>query len=272
MTSIDPRIVRVSIEANNQLRTYENLAITVSGQKFANPNQGECNVTIANLDKEVADFILTETSPFNRNRSRKSIVVSVGRRSYGVSTLYQGDIYRSQGGVRPDNILTMRCLTGQFMKGNIVSRSGQGSDSLRAIARGVAADNGLNLQFIIPDKRISNYSFTGSAINQVENLRELSGADVFIDGQTLIMKPKNAPLPGSVFRVDRHVGLKVPQFTEQGIKVEFLYDPSVKLGSTLEVVSDQFPASNGRYVIYKLGYSIANREAPFHYIAECRRL
>ena len=120
---IDNRIVRVGIEFNGTIRFYENLAITVSGTKFANPNQGECNITIANLKKEVRDYILTETSPFNLNRTRKSVIVEVGRESYGTSVLYLGDIFRSSVSQPPDTVLSLKCLTGQFMKGNIVSRA-----------------------------------------------------------------------------------------------------------------------------------------------------
>ena len=74
MADIDPRILRVSIEIGGEVRTYGGDSyIAVQGQKFANPDQGECLISIANLDKEVRDAILTEASPFNQNPSQNTI-------------------------------------------------------------------------------------------------------------------------------------------------------------------------------------------------------
>lgn len=269
--SIDRRLVRVSIEIGEEVRTYENLAITASGQKFTNPNQGECNITIAGLSKEVSDYILSETTPFNQNRVRKGITLEVGRESYGTTILYQGDIFRSQGGERPENIITLRCLTGQFNKGTLVTRSAAANDSLKRIAQGVASDNGLRLDFQGPDKRIASYSFSGAAAAQIDKLRSVSGQEVYVDGQTLVVKQATQSVDGATFIIDSSAGLQVPKVTEQGIKATFLFDPRIRLGSAIEIRSSQFPATNGRYIIYKLAYNIANRDTPFHYTAEARR-
>ena len=272
MAELDPRIVSVGIQIGSELRYYRELAITANGQKFANPNQGECNVTISNLSQEVRDYILTETSPLNANRSRKRLILEAGRESYGTSIVYEGDIFRSDGGTRPDNTISLRCLTGAYNSGNIVTRTAAPQDNLRNIAQGIASDNELSLQFEVPDKLVSNYTHSGSALSQIELLRELSRADVFVDGNILVMKPINTPIAGGAFIVDASVGLQVPRFSEQGIIVSFLFDPRVKLGSEIEVRSETYPAANGRYVIYKLKYNIANREEAFHYTAEARRL
>ena len=269
---IDERIIKVTISIGDELRTYTDLAITATGTKFANPNQGECNITIENLSKSVRDYIVTETTPFNKNRKRKSIKIEIGRKSYGTSVLYVGDIFRSQSGTIPDNVLTLRCLTGQFMKGNIVSRTGQSQESVKSIAQGIALDNGLDLTFSATDKKVSNYSFTGAALDQIEKLLGISGKDVYVDGNRLIVKEINSSISNDVFLINKNSGMKTPQFTEQGVKIEFLYDPRIILGSAIRVSSELTPAANGDYVIYKLEYNVSNRDAPFHLIAECRRL
>lgn len=270
---LDNRIVRVSIEYNGALRTYENLAITVSGRKYVSPNQGECNVTIANLSKEVRDEILTETSPFNRNRTRKSIIVEVGRESYGTSVLYRGDIFRSSVSQAPDNILTLRCLTAQFQKGNIITRTAPESERLSVLSQSIASDNGLDLNFLSQEKNIANYNFVGASINQVELLSQLSGEDVFVDGETLIVKPPRQPVPGTVRVLSPTTGMVgIPEFTEQGIKVTFLYDPQTVVGGEIQIDSIQYPATNGRYSVYKLEYNITNRDTPFYLTAEATRL
>src|SRR5579871_365254 len=89
---LDERIVELSIEVNGQINTYQTLAITANGTKFANALQNECQITITNLDKQTQDYILSETSPYNLNRTPKQVTLSAGRQSYGISQIYVGNI------------------------------------------------------------------------------------------------------------------------------------------------------------------------------------
>jgi hypothetical protein len=63
----------------------------------------------------------------------------------------------------------------------------------------------------------------------------------------------------------------IPEITEQGIKVKYLLDNVSRLGGGLRISSDIYPAVNGLYIIYKLGFEISNRDTPFYYIAEAAR-
>jgi hypothetical protein len=63
----------------------------------------------------------------------------------------------------------------------------------------------------------------------------------------------------------------IPEITEQGVKVRYLLDNVSRLGSGLQITSDVYPAVNGNYVIFKLGFEISNRDTPFYFIAEASR-
>ena len=80
---LDPRLLRVGFEIGGQLKLYDDLAITASGTKYANANQNECELKITNLDKETRDYLLTDSSPFNKNKTRKILTVEAGRVSTG---------------------------------------------------------------------------------------------------------------------------------------------------------------------------------------------
>ena len=54
----DDRIVRLSIETQDGLKTYDGLAIHAVGTKFANDICTECTVQIFNLDKDTRNYIL----------------------------------------------------------------------------------------------------------------------------------------------------------------------------------------------------------------------
>lgn len=273
MAILDPRLIRIGVEVRGEIQTFSDLAMTVVGTKFANPNQGECLVTIANLSQSTVDFILTETSPFNRNFTPKRLIVEAGRRSTGYSLLYTGIIFRSSITQPPDAILSIRAITGQFQKGNIVARSGAETTRLSAIARNVAVDIEATLNFQATDTEVSNYSFTGAAVNQVEKLEEIADVDAYVDNDQLIVKNRGEPLANRVRRLDAETGMiGVPTFTEQGAKITFLFDNQTVLGGMLNVTSSRYPALTGLYSIYKLNYNLSNRDVPFYYTAECVRL
>jgi hypothetical protein len=270
---LDPRIVRVGIEVNGRLNWYEGLDIKASGTKFANANQNECQITIGNLSKNVRDLILTETSPFNQNRTPKSVIVEAGRRSYGTFQIFRGDITSSVPTQPPDISVTLKCLTGNFSKGNVIARNQSGSVRLQRLSQTVADDLGLILDYQASEKNISNYSYTGGALKQVDRLGELGRVNAYVDDGKLIVKDYNVPLAGRMTILNLDTGMiGIPEITEQGIKVKFLMDNQTTLGGLLRVTSVIYPAINGDYSIYKLNFDIASRDTAFYWTAECKRL
>ena len=273
MQELDPRIVRVSIEVNGRIKTYSSpLSITANGTKYANALQNECEVVIENLDRATQDYILTETSPYNKNRTPKSITVEAGRESYGTAVIYRGNIVSSSVTQPPDIGITLKCLTGNFIKGNILTRNQPGQATLSQISKQISQDTNTLLNFQASDRNISNYSFAGASLKQVEVLGAMGGINVFIDDNTLVVKDAYVPLTNTLRILNAQTGMiGIPEFTEQGIKVKFLLDNRTTLGGSLRIESKQYPATNGDYVIYKLGFQIATRDTPFYYIAEAAR-
>ena len=273
MNALDPRIISVTIEVNGQSKTYSSpLNITANGTKYGNALQNECTVTIDNLDKETQDYLLTETSPYNRNFTPKTITVRAGRESYGTAIIYVGNIVTVTVGQPPDVRVTLKCLTGNFLKGNIISRNQPGAVALSFLSSQIAQDTNTVLNFQANDKSIANYQFGGGALNSVELLSQSGGINAFIDDNTLVVKNAFIPLTGTTRILSAETGMiGIPEFTEQGLKVKFLIDNQTKLGGGLQINSVQYPATNGNYVIYKLGFQIASRDTPFYYIAEAAR-
>lgn len=272
MQELDPRLVKITIDVNGRTNTYETLAITASGTKYANALQNDCQVTIANLDKQTQDYILTETSPFNLNATPKRIVVEAGRKSYGIAKIYEGNVISSLVSQPPDVTITLKCLTGNFQKGNILARGQPGSVALSVISKQIAQDLNTSLNFQASDKNLGNFSFTGASLKQVNNLAFTGGVNVFIDDDTLVVKNMGVPLSNTLTVVNLDTGMVgIPELTEQGVKVKFLLDNKTKLGGLLRVTSRVNPAVNGDYVIYKLGFEIASRDTPFYWIAEAAR-
>ena len=272
MAELDPRLLRIGIEVSGQLKLYEGLAVTASGTKYANANQNECEVKITNLDKATRDYLLTETSPFNKNKKRKVLTVEAGRVSTGYSLVFSGDITNAVGAQPPDISLTLKAATGDYAKGQIIASSQPGVAPLQNIASRVAQDLGLSLTFEAKPKQISNYTFTGSAIKQVDQLGATGRVNAFVDDKTLVVKDFNAPLSSRIRDLDLDTGMiGIPEFTEQGIKVKMLFDNQTTLGGGLRIKSKLNPAADGLYTVFKLQFELASRDTPFYYIAECTR-
>lgn len=272
MDELDPRIVRVGVEINGQLKTYDDLAISASGSKFANALQNEAEIRVSNLSKADREYLLTETSPFNQNRTPKRIVLDAGRRSIGASRVFVGDIFSCLPSQPPDIVLTFKSSTGQFQKGNILSRSQAGTASLSTIAKQVAGDLGLTLRFEATDKNIANYAFAGGALKQVDRLGEAGGVNAYVDDNMLIVKNYHVALSGEARVLSEASGMiGIPEITEQGVKVKYLFDTKTRLGGALTIDSKLNPAASGTYVIFKLNFELTNRDTPFYWIAEAKR-
>lgn len=271
---IDPRIVRLGIQVGDNIKFYEGLSISAKGVKFSSPNQGQCTITISNLNRETREYLMRVANPFNTSNEQKSVILEVGRKSYGTSVLYVGDIFRVYPTEKPDLGLELQCITGNFNKGKLVSRSGQELSSLSSIASGVATDNNLGLSFEVPDKNIASYSFTGSANAQIVKLAELSDSDVYVDNSILYVKPKGKPKTGATVRVlNKSTGMVgTPKGTENGIKVSMLYDPVSQIGSQISLTSEINPVLDGDYTIYKLEFDITSRDGAFYLHAEANRI
>jgi hypothetical protein len=268
---LDPRIVQVSIEVNGEVKTYDEILIKAVGTKYANALQNEAQITITNLDKVTQDYILTETSPFNQNRTPKVLKLYAGRQSYGTTLIYSGNIISTLVSQPPDVTVTLKCLTGNYTKGTVLARNKPGIATLQDIARGIAQDTNTILNFQATNKNISNYTFNGSALDQVSLLGS-AGSVAFVDDDILVVKDAAVPIRGAVRELSSATGMiGIPEITEQGIRVKYLLDNVSRLGGGLDITSSVYPAVNGSYIIYKLGFEIANRETPFYYIAEAAR-
>lgn len=272
MQAFDDRIVRVSVEINGQLYVYEELQLRASGQKYGNSLQDECEVQISNMTRANRDFLLTEASPFNGNKTPKRIIVEAGRKSTGVHKLFEGDITQVTPTQPPDISLTIKAKTSQFAKGSLVVNSKDGLTDLSVIAADVAKSMDLSLTFEATEKKIGSYSYSGPKLQQLEKLAEAGNVDAFIDGKILVVKDRNVPLQNVVHELSADSGMiGIPEITEQGVKVKYLLDPQSRTGGQLTVRSKLNPAASGNYTIFKLSFDVANRDTPFYNIAECKR-
>lgn len=268
--TFDPRILRVGVEVQGQVRWYEGLDMLVNATKQSGAQVNNATIKITNLQRRVRDFILTETTPWNQHKVRKKIIVEAGRVSYGVSRIFVGDIIGAVPTQPPDIGLTITARTNEFARGQMVSSAQAATVPMRTIAQDIAQSMGLTLRFEAQDKQIANYSFTGGAAKQVGRLGEFGRVNAYVDDDTLVVKDVGAALQNVVTVLSAESGMVgIPETTEQGIKVKYLFEPTSRCGGQLTVASKINPSVNGAYNIYAMTYELASRDAPWYTIAEC---
>jgi hypothetical protein len=157
------------------------------------------------------------------------------------------------------------------MKGKVGSRSGGSGQSLATLANSVGTNLGLTVNNQTRSRTVANYSHNGAALDEIIKLGE-SGVDAFVDDNKLVLKEFGVPLTGAVLNLNLDTGMiGVPEITEQGLKVTFLYTPIAQLGGAINLTSVLNPAATGLYVINKLHHHLSTREKEFYLIAECLR-
>lgn len=272
MGEFDPRVLRIGIEVDGQLRVYEGLAMKAVIKKVANPLQNEAEVQITNLTKDVRDYLLTETSPFSKSKKPRVLTIEAGRVSTGASRLFVGDITEASPTQPPDIVLTIKAKTKQASKNTVVAVSHGATERLSVVARGVASALGLTLVFEAKDRQVANYSFAGGVLKQVDKLGEVGRVNAYVDDDRLIVKDFDAPLVATTHVLSAASGLVgIPELTEHGVKVKFLLDPQAQLGGRLDLKSEVYPAVDGSYTIFAMSYELATRDTPWYCIAECKR-
>lgn len=272
MVNVDQRVLRVGVEVDGQVNWYEGLRITAKGSRAVTDTQNKCDVEIANLSRDVRNYLLTETSPFNENRTPKRLFVEAGRVSTGVAQVFAGDIVSSSPTQPPDIGLKLKAQTGAFKKGALVARSGLAKEKLSVLAQRVATDLETDLIFEADDKFIANYSFSGAMLRQVDALARAGGVDAYQDNETLVVKNRGAARRNVIKTVNSSTGMiGIPEATERGVRVKILYDLETDLGGLLRLTSQLNPALDGDYTVYKMDFDLASRDLPFYWILEASR-
>jgi hypothetical protein len=260
MLAFDDRLLRVSFNIKGKIYQYTELEIEITGTKFASQIANSANIKITGLDKDMISYITQTTSPFIANYD-SWVLVEVGRKSYGYTTVFTGKLFRSSVTQPPDISINIRCMTNFNEKPTSIYFN---KVSLKTIASTIVNNYNLMLDFQATDIYISNFSVQGNLQLQIRELAKLTNDKVYTDNDTLYVIDVNSV--NTTFTLDKDNGMiGIPQFTSAGIRVNCLFDPRIKIGQNVTIKSVINPAVNGTYRVFKLTFNLANRSKPFYY-------
>lgn len=271
-SAFDQRIVQVSIDFEGETLSYDGaLSIYATGQKIMGAYMNECQFRIYNLTKEQRNYLLSKTSPLKNPRTPVKMSLDVGRESYGTFRLFDGYVVSSSATQPPDVGIILMSITNNYQMGVILSDTQGSITPLRTIAQKIADNNGKKLDFQATDKQISNFSYNGSAAQQLNKLNQMGGIIAFIDNDILVVLDSNKSRGSTARVLNSSTGMVgIPQFTQNGVIVRMMIDNTVQIGSLVRVESEIIPAANGEYIVQKIFFEVASRDQQFFYTLECR--
>lgn len=270
---LDPRRLRVTISLEGApIQEYErDIAMSVRGTKYAAHIANVCEIRIANIDKPIRDKLLTEGTPYAwLDPLKNSVLIEAGRESIGLHQVYIGDITTVTVTQAPDIWLVIRSITGKQQKNETDTLSQNATTKFSVIANQVAKKLGVPLMFSAPDKDVANFSFSGSVDQMIAALGEVSyGVDAYFDDDRLVVKPRFDADTSEILEVNIRTGLVgIPEFVGYGVRCTILLTSEIHLGQRIRLSSQVYPAVDGDYVIFRLGFDLATRDSSFYYIVE----
>jgi hypothetical protein len=119
----------------------------------------------------------------------------------------------------------------------------------------IAKKAGLQFENSGVNVKIANPYLWGAAGLQALHLAEAAGIEHIIDNGTLAIWPRDKPRQGDASTVQPPQMIGYPAYTQAGLEVTTLFDPTIKYGGSVTVKSDLKPAC-GKWVIIDLNYNL----------------
>lgn len=269
--SFDNRLLRITIMVGEEEKVYENLTMVVNGTKFTNANASNCIIQITNLTPDIRNQIASDASPYIDTKQLKTIKVEAGRESTGLSTVFEGSVWRVNSSPAPDITTTLICNQAMELAAKTVKIAYPGKVDLKQICTDAAASMGKILVFEGMPKKINNYWYAGSVQGQIRAIKSLGNYTVFIDAGEFVVTDKGVARERDAFKINFNNIVGKPQITEVGTDVTFMFDPGVAMDSLVSIDSKTVPQANGDFKVYMLNYTLANRDPPWYLSAQTSR-
>jgi hypothetical protein len=183
---------------------------------------------------------------------RSQVTLEGGDDQSGMTTVFIGNVMNAWGDFAsmPDVPFNVQANAGAFLQAQSASpTSYNGSVDIVNVMQTLAQT--ANLQFVnggVSGKMPSTYLW-GSPMDQIQQAAKNAGIFAQIDVNTLYIWPKNGTRGSSGVTVSPETGMiGYPSFTNQGIVVKTLYNPSIGVGQTVQVQS-QLTRANGSWSV-----------------------
>ena len=224
--------------------------------------KGEANISIFGLSQDKMNQ-LTSLQYDTDSETQQSIVKHIITVEADGAICFYGTVLNSWGvyNQQPDVFLYIYAITQYHDQiAGYPSYSKKGSVKVADIFKMYADSMVLNLENNGVDIFCENPNFSGSVIDQAQQLATQCNIDVFYDGYTMVIIPKghsrNFPIP----LITKDTGMvSYPSFDNLGVNFRCLFNPMIHFLSTIQI-DGPITRANGKWVVQGIRYILESEK------------
>jgi len=192
---------------------------------------------------------------------RDTVVLSAGD-SEGMFTVFQGTIFNAYFDAQGAPDVAFRVDASAGLAEDVVNAkatSFKGATDVSTVLAYLAKQMGLVFEGNGVSVILSNPYFSGSYRSQAQRAVDAANIDWIIDNGILSVWPKNRARKGQVIVVAPDTGMiGYPAFTSQGLMLQTSFNPAIRFGGKIKVVSTLTPA-NGVWAVGAVDHLLDSR-------------
>ena len=239
----------------------EGLRCSVNVRRAGMYGMAEAEIRAWGMPLDVMNKLTVLNKLIDGEQRFNSVVVKAGSEDNGLAVCFEGTISEAwaDGRNAPDVVFQVLAYGGLVERINpIPPTSYTGSVDVETALAGIATQMGLAIDNNGVTGRISDPYWPGDAGEQVRKICKAldCNADLDFTNKVLAIWPKGGTRGGAAIEINAETGmLGYPAFTQAGVKITTLYNPTISYGSKIRVKS-QFTPANGEWSIIGVSHSL----------------
>ena len=244
---------------NSNTVTLEGLRISANILKAGGKGLSTANLRIYGMTFSVMNKLSTLGVPIAFYVAANTITIQAGDDVSGMSTVFEGNIQQAWGDFEgmPDVAFNIQAFVGALnLAAPTAPTSYPGSFDVATAMSGLAVRGGYNFQNNGVSVQLPASYFSGSLINQINQLVEHANIAHIIENGTLYIWPMGGSRDELIPEIGPDSGLALyPKYTGVGISFRTVYNPSIGFGSKIKMKTSLTPAA-GIWIVKNLVYDL----------------
>jgi hypothetical protein len=269
---ISPELIKAS-KLLSGLNISFSMQIT-SGMGMA----GNANITVYNLNREDMGFLSTCAAKWEQQKALIQLYAGYSydpedNREDDIKCIFSGWVFTARPEGYPDLALKITCQTGVDWTKYILNVNKDNVTIMDLIDYTssvtdypVNMNDKLRKTNRILNKRLDNFSYSGSSWGLMQKIQEMIGSDFTAnkDGvmlstyndQTFVYSPDSGLTSGNTLLISKDTGMiGVPHPVSGGVEVTMVLNTKINIGDKVRVVSERMPIINGDYFVVMFNHT-----------------
>lgn len=245
---------------NNQV-TLQGFRAAVEIDKAGGNQMGTLHARIYGVSQQVMNAITTLLWKSDQYIPNTVVITAIDGNQQ--TQVFAGNIVQAWGNYQslPDVFLQIQAQTAYVNQLKPVTPSSyQGAVDVATIAAQIATAMGYSFENNGVTAQLSNVYLPGTAMDQIKSLVRAAGCDLYLDDNVLAIAPIGTPRGGLIPEISPQSGLRgYPTFDGTGVNFECLFNPSIRFGGSVQLITSIAKAS-GQWTVQCVGHRLESEK------------